>query len=81
LLPIAGVVALLATGFPRPVKAQPSSGSTAAALEGPWHDVFWSDYSTPPEACHGCMIELGRAEWESLSAAYDGPSGGGPEQK
>lgn len=47
--------------------------STAPTLDGPWHGVFWQDYSCPPNARHGCMLELGRAEWDALTAAFGKP--------
>jgi len=47
--------------------------STATTLAGPWYGVYWADYATPPKARHGCMIELGRAEWDALTSVFDKP--------
>ena len=40
--------------------------ATATSLHGPWHEVYWQDYATPPKARHGGMIELRKTEWEAL---------------
>lgn len=47
--------------------------STATTLDGSWYNVSWGEYSTPTKARHGCMIELGDAEWKSLTTAFDRP--------
>ena len=47
--------------------------STSPTWDGAWHNVFWPDYSNPPKARHGCMIELGRAEWDALTASFGNP--------
>lgn len=44
--------------------------ATATSLNGPWHEVYWQDYATPPKARHGSMIELGKTEWEVLMDAF-----------
>ncbi len=44
--------------------------ATAPALDAPWREVFWMEFSVPENARHGCMIELGRAELEAVLAAF-----------
>lgn len=49
--------------------------STAPRLEGPWHAVYWKDYSTPPGARHGCMIEITPDQHRAILAAYGSEKG------
>lgn len=44
--------------------------ATAPKLDGPWHDVYWQDYSVPANARHGSMIPITRAEMDALLAAF-----------
>ena len=44
--------------------------STAPQIAGPWHDVFIMDYSVPQHARHGCMIPIGRGQYDAIVAAY-----------
>ena len=44
---------------------------TAPTLEGPWHELYWQNYSVPSNARHGCMIPLTRDELTAVRDAYD----------
>ncbi|OHB67692.1 MAG: hypothetical protein A2V70_12150 [Planctomycetes bacterium RBG_13_63_9] len=43
--------------------------ATAPRLAGPWFDLDASRYSLPPNARHGCMVPLGKPEFDALNAA------------
>ncbi|MCL4179232.1 MAG: family 43 glycosylhydrolase [Verrucomicrobia bacterium] len=47
--------------------------ATAPQLEGPWHEIYFGDYSLPPEARHGSMIPLQQPEYDALLATYGTP--------
>jgi hypothetical protein len=47
--------------------------STAPKMEGPWHDVYWADYSVPASARHGCMIPITTECRDAIINAYGNP--------
>lgn len=44
---------------------------TAKTLPGPWRPLPTKDYKTPPQCRHGCMIAIGKTQFDALLAAYD----------
>ncbi len=44
--------------------------STARVPQGPWFNAYWKQYNTPENARHGCMIRIGKAEYEAIVFTY-----------
>ncbi|MBN1816268.1 MAG: glycoside hydrolase family 43 protein [Sedimentisphaerales bacterium] len=44
--------------------------STAPRLAGPWHDVYWQDFTVPKNARHGCMIPITKSQLDNLRKTY-----------
>ena len=42
----------------------------ALSLAGPWHNLYWQDYTTPKNARHGCIIQVTKRLYDQLMATY-----------
>ncbi len=45
--------------------------STARQLSGPWYNLYHENYRVTPDARHGCMVPLGKTQYEAVLSAYD----------